>query len=94
MAGSVLRSRGMGLSLMSGLTSGNIAGGTNMLKPCDKACVTAASPLLFKSMSICVSARVYVHVSQRERLCIHPLGESSHSWGGRLAALITMRRSL
>lgn len=50
MAGSWLHSRGMGLSLMSSFTSGNIAGGTNTLKPCDKAGVTAASPLLFKSV--------------------------------------------
>lgn len=52
MAGSVLCSRGTGLSLMSGFTSGNIAGGTNTLKPCDKAGVTAASPLLFKAVSV------------------------------------------
>lgn len=34
---------------MSSFTSGNLAGGTNMLKLCDKAGMTAASPLLFKS---------------------------------------------
>lgn len=52
MAGSVLCSRGMGLNLMSGLTSGNVAGGTNMLEPCDKACATAASPLLLSLIHI------------------------------------------
>ena len=78
----------MGLSLMSGLTSGNIAGGTNTLKSCDKARVTAASPLLFKSVSVgaCVS---------EGETSVHPsCGEALHSRGGWLAALITMRRSL
>lgn len=88
MAGSVLCSRGMGLSLMSGFTSGNIAGGTNILKPCDKAGVTAASPLLFK-------VRVRSCVCERERKSVYPsCGEALHSWAGWLAALITMRRSL
>lgn len=68
MAGSVLCSRGMGLSLMSGFTSGNIAGGTNTLKPCDKAGVTAASPLLLKPVTacVCVCARL------KEKECVHP----------------------
>lgn len=48
MARSSLCSRGMGLGLMSSFTSGDIAGGANTLKRCDKAGVTAASPLLFK----------------------------------------------
>lgn len=71
MAGSMLCSRGMGLSLMSGFTSGNIAGGTNILTPCDKAGVTAASPLLFKSVSIRVC------VSKRERVVICPVVKPS-----------------
>lgn len=91
MAGSVLCSRGMGLRLMSGLTSGNIAGGTNTLKPCDKARVTAASPLLFKSASI----RVCESESERGRENMHrSCGEALRGRGGRLAALITMRGSL
>ncbi len=91
MAGSVLCSRGMGLSLMSGFTSGNIAGGANILKPCDKAGVTAASPLLFKSVSI----RVCACLCERKRKSAFPsCGEALHNWGGWLAALITMRRSL
>lgn len=53
MAGSVLCSRGMGLSLMSSFASGSIAGGANTPKHGDKAGVTAASPLLFE----CVTAR-------------------------------------
>lgn len=46
MTGSSLCSRGMGLGLMSSFTSGDIAGGANTPKRCDKAGVTAASPLL------------------------------------------------
>lgn len=63
----MLCSRGMGLSLMNGFTSGNIAWGTNILKPCDKAGVTAASPLLFKLMSVRVCER------KGERACLSVL---------------------
>lgn len=88
MAGSALCSRGIGLSLMSSFTSGNVAGGADILKPRDKAAVTAASPLLFKSMC--------VHVCQkatRKSVCTS-CGEALDSWGECLAALITVRRSL
>lgn len=84
MAGSSPRSRGMGLSLMSSFTSGNIAGGTNTLKPCDKAGVTAASPLLFKSLC----------ALEREKEGEASRGESFHCRGGRSAALITTGWSL
>lgn len=67
----MLCSRGMGLNLMSGLTSGNIAGGANTLKPCDKARVTSASPLLFKSVSTCV------RVCAREGMHNHPVESPS-----------------
>lgn len=56
---------------MRGLISGDIAGRTNRLKPCDKACVTAASPLLFRLVSI------QVCVSERERVCIRPVVKPS-----------------
>lgn len=75
----------MGLSLMSSFTSGNLAGGgTNRLKLCDKAGVTAASPLLFKSKR--ALGRGEGEGASR--------GESFHCRGGRSAALITTGRSL
>lgn len=62
----MLRSRGMGLHLMRGLTSGNIAGGTNRLKLGEKrTLLNAASPLLLKSLSI------YMHGS-REKGVVYP----------------------
>lgn len=84
MAGSWLRSRGMGLSLMSSFTSGNLAGGTNTLMLCDKAGVTAASPLLFRSE----------RALERGKGEEASRGESFHCRGGRSAALITTGQSL
>lgn len=84
MAGSWLCSRGMGLGLMSSFTSADIAGGVHTTKRCDKAGVTAASPLLFKS--VCALERENEGEASR--------GESLHCRGGRSAALITILRSL
>lgn len=74
----------MGLGLMSSFTSGDIAGGASTPKRCDKAGVTAASPLLFKS--VCALEREDEGEVSR--------GESFYCQGGRSAALITILRSL